>query len=146
MIRYALACDAGHGFDSWFRDSDAYERQVAAGLVTCPNCGSVKVAKQIMAPAVANRETEASVPVTLAEHHQQDQAHAMREAIRAFRQLVEANTDDVGKAFAEEARKIHFGEVEHRAIRGEATPNEIRELHEEGVRVAPLPILPDERN
>jgi hypothetical protein len=95
-----------------------------------------------MAPALAAAESEKTVPVAMTDGRDRE----MREMMRAFRQMVEANTEDVGKGFADEARKIHYGEVEHRAIRGEASPAEVRELREEGVEVAPLPILPDERN
>lgn len=142
MIRYALRCDQGHSFESWFRDSAAYDAQAERGLVSCPYCGSITVEKQIMAPAIASTEAEKTVPVAMADGRDRE----MREMMRAFRQMVEANTEDVGKGFADEARKIHYGEVEHRAIRGEASPAEVRELREEGVEVAPLPILPDDRN
>lgn len=140
MIRYALACENGHSFESWFRNSAAFEAQAEQGLVSCPHCMSSKVQKQIMAPAVATRDTE-RMPVASSGPDQD-----MRQMLRAFRAMVEANTDDVGTGFAEEARKIHYGEVEERAIRGAASPAEVRELREEGVEVAALPILPDERN
>jgi hypothetical protein len=142
MIRYALRCEHDHRFESWFRDSATYEAQAQRALVTCPHCGSASVEKQIMAPAVASREEEVRVPVAMADQKDRE----MREMIRAFRQMVMANTEDVGAGFAEEARKIHYGEAEHRAIRGEASPADVRALNEEGVEVAPLPILPDDRN
>jgi hypothetical protein len=141
MIRYALACENGHSFESWFRDSAAFETQAAKNLVSCPHCASTRIEKQIMAPAIATRDAPERMSVASSGPDQE-----MRQMLRAFRAMVEANTDDVGTAFAEEARKIHYGEAEERAIRGAASPAEVRELREEGVEVAALPILPDERN
>lgn len=141
MIRYALACENGHAFESWFRDSAAFDQQAKRQLVICPHCQSTRVEKQIMAPAIASRETSEQVPVATA-----GPDHEMRQMLRAFRAMVEANTDDVGTAFAEEARKIHYGETEERAIRGVASPEDVRDLKDEGVEVAALPLLPDERN
>lgn len=142
MIRYALACEAGHAFESWFRSSDDFDTQAKRGLVSCPHCGSTRVEKQIMAPAVKSAGEEVARPVALADPRDAE----MRNLLRAYRQFVEKNAEHVGDRFAEEARKIHFGESDERAIYGEATPSEVRELREEGVEVAPLPILPDERN
>lgn len=165
MIRYSLGCDQGHAFDSWFRDSAGYDTQVAGGLVACPVCGSTMVAKAIMAPflapagqtasaavapAAVKREesapapsaSEAPAPVVLAS----DKDREMRAMLRAMRRFVEATSDDVGRRFPEEARRMHTGEIEHRAIRGEANGEEVRALLDEGVEVHPLPTLPDERN
>ncbi|MBN8533712.1 MAG: DUF1178 family protein [Rhizobiales bacterium] len=142
MIRYALACEAGHAFESWFRASDDFETQSKRGLISCPQCGSVRVTKQIMAPAVRSIGKEAAQSVALADPRDAE----MRQFMRAYRQFVENNAEHVGDKFAEEARKIHYGETEERAIYGAATPTEVRELREEGVEVAPVPILPDERN
>lgn len=143
MIRYALACEAGHAFESWFRSSQDFDTQSKRGLVSCPHCGSVRVEKQIMAPAVQSApEREKSQPVALADPRDAE----MRKLLGAYRQFIEKNAEHVGDKFAEEARKIHYGETDERAIYGEATPSEVRELREEGVEVAPIPILPDERN
>jgi hypothetical protein len=143
MIRYALACEAGHAFESWFRSSLDFDRQAKRELVACPQCGSARVEKQIMAPAVRLRdEPEAKRPVALADPRDA----AMRQMFRAYRQFIQENAEPVGDKFAEEARKIHYGETEERAIYGEATPAEVRELTEEGIEVAPVPVLPDDRN
>lgn len=142
MIRYALQCDQGHGFESWFRDSAAYEAQAERGLLTCPHCGSAKIEKQIMAPALSGVDRDEAQPVALAGGKDAE----MRQMLRAFRQFVETHTEDVGPQFAEEARKIHYGEVEERAIRGEASPAEVQALQDEGVEISALPILPDDRN
>jgi hypothetical protein len=152
MIKYALQCDNGHGFDSWFPDSASFATQAKRGLVDCPVCGSIKVEKQIMAPrvrvseerrALKRREApDAPRPVALVP----DEAQAMRAMIRELHEKVKANTEDVGERFADEARKIHYGEIEEKAIRGKASFEEAKALHEEGISVMPLPPLPDERN
>jgi hypothetical protein len=165
MIRYALACDSGHEFESWFPGSAEYEAQLASGLVTCPFCGSSKVEKQIMAPAVARTDKARrpvpppssppepqpeNLPVTAAQPQPMavfsEREREFRAMVKAFREHVTQNADNVGRAFADEARKMHYGEVEHRSIYGEANLAEAKELIEEGIEVHPLPIVPDERN
>ena len=150
MIRYDLICDNGHPFESWFAGSDAYDTQARRGFVTCPHCDCAKVSKQIMAPRLKRTDKRSSAemaeaptaPVALLD----GKAAAMREMAKAFRAHVEANSQDVGKAFPEEARKIHYGESRKRSIRGEATLEDARELIEEGVTVLPMPVLPEDRN
>jgi hypothetical protein len=162
MIHYSLSCERQHPFESWFRDSAAFDAQVAGRLVACPVCGSTDVVKALMAPAVARRKrggggqppeaeaaapspsaaAEAPAPVALVSNKERE----LRAALKAMRAFVEANSDDVGRRFAEEARRMHAGEIDHRAIRGEATGEEARALLDEGIEVHPLPILPDERN
>lgn len=138
MIRYALACDAGHEFEGWFGGSEDYESQSARGLVTCPACGSPQVRKQIMAPAVVTTKgREAKPPGPSRE--------VMMEMVSQVRRHVEDNFDYVGDAFAREARAIHEGRSEARGIYGEATPGEARALVEDGVPVAPLPQAPPDR-
>lgn len=133
MIRYALACEHDHRFEGWFGSSEAYDEQVLAGQVECPVCASRAVRKQIMAPAVAGTKKN-TVP---------DMTPQMRsmvmEAMGQVRQHVEDNFDDVGDAFAKEARAIHEGRSEERGIYGEATPAEVKALKEDGVPIAPLP-------
>jgi hypothetical protein len=152
MIKYALSCDNGHGFESWFADSASYDRQAKRGFVSCPVCNSAKVGKQIMAPRVRNSEERRSRSRPAAEAEPQpmamlsDEAQQMRAAIRALHEKVKANTVDVGERFADEARRIHSGDVEEKAIRGKASFEQARELLEEGIGVLPLPPLPDERN
>ena len=131
MIKFALVCDKGHEFESWFRSGEDYDTQSRRGFVECPSCGSTKVGKAIMAPAVAGtKRTAAAQPVPQA---------VMMEAMQRMRRHVEESFDYVGERFAEEARQIHTGEAEARGIYGEASPREVKALVEEGVPVAPLP-------
>jgi hypothetical protein len=149
MIKYALACEKDHSFESWFPDSGSYETQARRGLIACPVCASTRVSKAIMAPAIVGgqkaerRPIEASPgPVALLDERQQ----RLREMTRRLRDEIVANTDDVGRKFPEEARAIHEGDAPARSIRGQATPEEARALIDEGVGVLPLPFLPDEFN
>jgi hypothetical protein len=141
MIKFSLACDRGHEFESWFPDSASYEEQARRGFVTCPDCNSHRIVKAPMAPAIVTRERPQRASALL-----DDRAKAMREAMTALRREIEARTDDVGPAFPEMARAIHSGEAPERAIRGQADLAEVKALIEEGVRIAPLPVLPDEAN
>jgi hypothetical protein len=131
MIAYQLQCRNGHAFEGWFKDSAAFDAQAAVGKLLCPICDSKKVEKAVMAPAIAGKARE--------------QADA-RAALRALRQKALENAEHVGGAFPEEARKIHYGEAEERAIYGEASGDEVKSLIEEGVPVAPLPPDPDQAN
>ncbi len=129
MIRYDLKCDNGDEFDAWFGSIADYDRQAEAGLIECPHCGSTHVSKAPMAPAVrTSRKKEA----------QKQRAVAMAMA-QKVREHIKDNFDYVGDKFADEARKMHSGETEERAIWGEATPDEARELAEEGIPASPLP-------
>lgn len=148
MIKYALICDASHAFESWFRDSDAFETQAKRGFVTCPDCQSALVRKAIMAPAIATRravsgpEPEPPEPVPVLD----ERDAAMRTMVRKFRRHIADNTEDVGPRFPEEARAMHDGEMEARPIMGEASPRQARELIEDGIAILPVPVLPDERH
>jgi hypothetical protein len=149
MIKYALACEQAHAFESWFPSSDAYEAQLRRGLVTCPVCNSVHVEKQIMAPAVARRDKAPVLPVPAAPRPVaalSDKEREVRAMLRAMRDHVVQNAENVGQGFADEARRMHYGEIEQRSIYGEAAPSEARDLIEEGIDVLPLPIVPDDRN
>ncbi len=152
MIKYALACEQAHAFESWFASSDAFEAQRKRGFVTCPVCDSPEVGKQIMAPALARRDrdpaprppaeaAEAQPMALLSEPEQQ-----LRAMLKALREHVTKNAENVGDRFADEARRMHYGEAEHRSIYGEANPHEAKALWEEGIEVHPLPLLPDDRN
>jgi len=136
MIRYALQCDGGHGFEAWFGASTDYDDQAARGLVECPVCGSHGVSKQIMAPAVAGTRKAAGEPDPT------KLQGMMMQMAREVRSHVERNFDYVGDAFAREARDIHEGRSEKREIYGEATPAEVRKLRDDGVPCAPLPPAP----
>lgn len=130
MIVYNLRCRNAHEFEGWFRDSAAYDEQALDGSLTCPVCDSRKVEKAIMAPALSGAKKQTAGA---------DEAKQMRQFMTGLRQYVQQNADYVGPNFAEEARKIHYGEADHRHIYGEASVEEAKELLEEGVDVAPLP-------
>jgi hypothetical protein len=144
MIKYALGCAEGHAFDSWFPNSAAYEKQRKRGFVVCPECGSTRVDKAIMAPAVVGGErsaVEASPEIAV-----EDPRRRAREFFLRMRREIEASTDDVGAKFPQVARAIHLGEEPERGIRGRASLAEAKSLLEDGVRVLPLPMLEDELN
>jgi hypothetical protein len=161
MIRYALLCEKGHAFESWFQDSAAYDKQAKRGLVSCPHCGSAKVGKAIMAPRLAGSrngaapiETPSEAPMAAPEKPQEKapvamispQEQELRAKLKELRNQLTQNADHVGAKFPEEARKMHYGETEHRSIYGEASPEDAKALAEEGIEFHPLPVLPDERN
>jgi hypothetical protein len=169
MIRYSLACERRHEFEIWFKNSADYDRQSKRGLVTCPACGSSKVEKTLMTPSLgrgtrkgkaASREapaqeavpqeappqtatpTEAKTPVAM----MSPQEREFRAKLKELRDHLVKNAENVGGRFPEEARKMHYGEVEHRSIYGEASPEDAKEMLEEGIEFHPLPVIPDERN
>lgn len=148
MIRYQLRCHKGHEFEAWFKSSADHDRQAKRRLITCPECGSKRVEKAIMAPSVVTGNPKpAEVPVANAEAA--PSADKRREALALMRKLradVERNAEYVGPRFAEEARKMHLEEIETRGIYGEATLEEARALDEEGIEFFPLPRLPEEQN
>ncbi len=174
MIRYALSCDCGHAFESWFANSAAYDKQAKRALVTCPVCGSAKVAKAMMAPNLASGSARAAAagpqppgpspappnpappplqpapmppippknPVAMMSPPERE----LRQKLKELRDHITKNANYVGPRFPEEARKIHYGETEPRSIYGEASPDEARDLYDEGIEFHPLPILPDDKN
>jgi hypothetical protein len=156
MIRYALRCESDHAFESWFQDSSAYEQQVKRKLVSCPVCNSVKVEKAIMAPRIVGKKgRERAEPVAAPEMPApaagttplvMAQERELRAKLKELRDHIVKNADNVGEKFANEARKMHYGEIEHRPIYGEASPDEAKSLIDEGVEVSPLPVLPEDRN
>lgn len=152
MIVYQLVCEHDHTFESWFRDSAAYDHMAAAGELVCPVCGTSKVSKAVMAPRLGRRKgadddpvtrssgpggMQAVDPVTAAKQALVDKK--MAEFLRELRGHVEKTCDYVGDRFAEEARKIHYGEVEARGIYGEASVEEARDLQDEGVAFSAIP-------
>ena len=141
MIRFSLSCQNDHPFDGWFRNSEDFEKQKKLGLVACPNCGSTGVDKALMAPSVSTgRKRE---KMALAMNAEQKKAMAQ---LKALSEKLRENADYVGGKFAEEARKIHFGETDPRGIYGEATPEEAKGLVEDGVEFMPIPVFSEERN
>jgi hypothetical protein len=137
MIRFSLHCDKDHEFEGWFRSNDDFDYQAEKGLVTCPSCGSSKVGKALMAPSVSTGRQKEKIAIAMSE-----MAKEMKEMVKKVRE----NADYVGAEFAEQARKIHFGEAEARGIYGEATPEDVEALLEDGVDVMPLPVFPEDRN
>lgn len=139
MIQYSLHCAQGHRYDGWFKSAAAFDEQQARGIVTCAVCGDAGVEKAPMAPAVARTDTP---KVSLSAAH--PDAIKFLELLRAYRQKVTSEADYVGDRFAEEARKIHFEEVEARGIYGEATRDEVAALLDDGVEFMPLPDIADD--
>jgi hypothetical protein len=160
MIRYALRCERDHSFESWFQSSSAYDSQVKRKLVSCPICGSVKIDKAIMAPQIVGKKRrDSAAPASPAPTASSEvlppagstplvmtQERELRAKLKELRDHIVKNADNVGERFPNEARKMHYGEIEHRPIYGEASPDEARALIDEGVEVSPLPVLPEDRN
>ena len=160
MISFTLSCEHGHRFDGWFRGSDDFEDQRKRGLLSCPTCGSHAVDKALMAPQVSTaRQRDAArlesieaqsettkVVATPPTAQVPEPVKAVMEAVRTLRKKVEEVGDDVGNRFAEEARKIHYGEADERLIYGEASKEDAEALSDEGIEVAVLPVLPEDRN
>ena len=156
MIHYQLRCAAEHEFDGWFAGSDSFEQQAKRGLLECPICGTPKVERALMTPAVPKKgrpprktrtpeptaepaQAPAAAPVAVAAERMPDHVRAMLQRIRSE---VERNCDYVGDTFADEARRIHKGEADARGIYGETTPEEAEALADEGIEVAKIPWVP----
>ncbi len=163
MIRYTLVCHQHHEFESWFANSAAYDKQVRRGLVACPSCGSAKVEKALMAPRLARafsspppegpreapqRREAASgaVPSPAPVAMMTPQEKELRRKLRELRDHLVKNAENVGPRFPEEARRMHYGETEHRSIYGVASAQDAKALHEEGIPFSALPVLPEDRN
>jgi hypothetical protein len=149
VIRYDLSCEAGHGFESWFRSSGDYDAQRKRKLVECPMCGSHQVEKQIMAPrlkrtdkAPRGKPSEEKAPVAMMSPEEAE----FRQKLRELKDHVTKNAENVGEKFPELARQMHNEEIERRSIYGEASPEEVKSLLDDEVDIHPLPILPDDRN
>jgi hypothetical protein len=160
MIHYNLRCKKGHAFESWFQSSSAYEVQEKRRLVSCPVCGSTHVERAIMAPRIVSKKGREAAPADLLPSPApateiaapspmpllMAQERELRAKLKELRDHIVKNADNVGERFPNEARKMHYGDVEHRPIYGEATPDEAKALIDEGVEVMPLPALPEDRN
>lgn len=158
MIRYQLKCGNDHSFEGWFGSSKAYDAQSRRKQVTCPICGTTNVEKAIMAPRVARSRSRKPAPVAEApvealpeaaprqQHMLNGEQRKLLNQMRKLRDEMLSKSDYVGPRFAEEARRIHNEEAPARGIHGEATPDEVAELKEEGVKVYPVPVLPDDHN
>ena len=164
MIKYSVQCQKGHGFEAWFQNSGAFDTQTKRGLVACPDCGSVKITKALMAPNVSVRTRKKGVGADAAPKSKRGRSSdstsvpaaaalpervmppEMLELMRKIRTEVEAKAENVGTNFAEEARKMHYNEAPERGIYGEASLDDVRALHDEGIDCLPLPVLPEDRN
>lgn len=141
MISFNLVCDAGHRFDGWFRSNADFDGQAGRGLVACPTCHSTKISKALMAPAVSTARRQEKVTLAVGDEQRQ-----MLAKLKEMADAVRQNAEYVGDKFADEARKIHFGETDRRGIYGEASHDEVRGLAEDGVEFMPLPVFPEDRN
>lgn len=146
MIKFTLACDKGHDFEGWFGSSVDFEAQMKRGLVSCPFCGTLKVEKALMAPSVTTSRTKEKIQDKINVATVNNSRQAMFAELKELRDKITANSENVGERFPEEARKIHYGESEERGIYGEASSEDVKDLVEEGVKIAPLPVLPDDKN
>jgi hypothetical protein len=141
LIKFTLGCEHGHEFEGWFRNGDDFDKQKKRGLIDCPDCGSRRVDKTLMAPAVSTGRKREKMALAM----NAEQRRIMGE-MKALTDKLRENADYVGDKFAEEARKIHFGETETRGIYGEASPDEAKQLAEDGVPFMPIPVFPDDHN
>ncbi|NSY19197.1 DUF1178 family protein [Neorhizobium sp. AL 9.2.2] len=142
MIKYSLGCENGHAFEGWFAQSADFDRQVESGFLTCPVCNSTAISKSLMAPSVSTarkKEAKQELAMNMARH---EVMAKLKEAVAGIR----ASSEDVGEKFPEEARKIHYGEADARGIIGKASFDDVRELIDEGIGIAPLPTLPEDGN
>lgn len=134
-----LQCTHGHGFEGWFASQEAFDAQLAAGLVECPVCGSTAITKLLTAPRLNLGSSKPPAEVQAAQPATGESPEGR--LLRAMREVI-AQTEDVGDRFAEEARKMHYGEVEERGIRGQTTREQAQTLVEEGIPVFSLPLPP----
>ena len=141
MIKFSLLCERDHEFEAWFRSNDDFDAQRKRGLVECPACSSKEISKALMAPAVSTSRKQEKMALAMNARQRQLMAE-----MKTLADKVKENADYVGDKFAEEARKIHYGETEARGIYGEASPDEARGLVEDGVPFLPIPVLPEDRN
>jgi hypothetical protein len=141
MIQFRLQCEQSHEFDAWFNNSESFDKQSSAGLLDCPVCGSSRISKSLMAPNLGRtKKGDADSDSVKAVAH----AAQMRQQLAEIREKVEENCDYVGGEFAEEARKIHYGEADARGIYGETSTDEADALRDEGVPFESVPWLPKE--
>ncbi|MCY4303851.1 MAG: DUF1178 family protein [Aestuariivita sp.] len=141
MIQYSLKCTNGHRFDSWFKSAEAYDKLLAAGMISCAICGSHDVQKSIMAPQVRTTKGEKeasktpSVPLSAP-------STKSEKALAEVKKYIEKNSCYVGSEFASKARAMHEGDLPERVIHGEARVEEARQLVDDGIPITPLPFMP----
>ena len=136
MILFDLKCENNHTFEGWFASNSNYEEQLKKKMIVCPYCNSTKIQKSLMAP---NINTKSNSKKSKKNNKKKLAQNNLENQIKKFRKYIEKNTDNVGKNFAEEARKIYYGETKSRSIRGESTEKEAQELAEEGIPFSQLP-------
>lgn len=139
MIIFDIECENTHRFEGWFKSSDEFNNQIAAGMITCPICGSSQVHK--LPTASRLNITRSSTTDSANSSASADNEMSARKIFRQLQDYVTKNYEDVGDKFAEEATRIHYGECEKRNIRGKATQEEVSTLHDEGIDVMPLPVM-----
>ena len=139
MIVYRLTCALGHGFEGWFSCAEECDRQFADGSVRCPMCDSQEISRLPSAPYVNTGAVQAKTPVRRGVPEAESAARALGEAMAAVKAYIREHTEDVGRRFPEVARRMHYGEEDHRGIRGRVTPAEAQSLQEEGVPAVALP-------
>lgn len=142
MIRYSLICEKAHDFEGWFSESADFDRQKASGFLSCPVCGSLDISKVLMPPSVSTARQKEKIGALAVNEAQKEVAARLKEVVASIR----ANSENVGERFPEEARKIHYGETEARGIIGQASSDDVKSLIDEGIEIAPLPMLPDDTN
>jgi hypothetical protein len=142
LIKYSLSCDHAHQFEGWFSTGADFDAQVKSGFLTCPTCGSASISKTLMAPSVSTARKKEAKQQMVMDLARQEMAAKLKEAVAT----IKANAEDVGERFPEEARKIHYGEADARGIIGQASLGEVKDLLDEGIEIAPLPVLPDDVN
>lgn len=152
MIKYSLSCENGHDFEGWFSTSAEFDNRVQngqvkngpaqGGFLTCPVCNSASISKRLMSPSVSTARKKEAKQEIAANMAQREMVAKVKQAVAAIRE----NAEDVGEKFPEEARKIHYGEADARGIIGQASLGEVKDLLDEGIEVAPLPVLPEDAN
>ena len=141
MIRYDLFCENEHFFESWFKDSKSYQKQLDANEIVCPVCDSCNISKSLMAPGIPKKTNTKNGNVIA-----NSSSRSINDAIRKIRDEIKKNSEYVGDQFPEEARKIHYNEAEMRSIYGKASKTEITELVDEGIDIIQIPEIPDDKN
>ena len=141
MIRYDLFCENEHFFESWFKDSKSYQKQLEANEIACPKCNNSNISKSLMAPGIPKKTNTKNGNVIA-----NSSSSSINNAIRKIRDEIKKNSEYVGDQFPEEARKIHYNEAEMRSIYGKASKKEITELVDEGIDIIQIPEIPDDKN
>ncbi len=157
MIKYSLICDKEHTFEGWFSTGQDFDQQNRRKLVNCPLCNSSNITKTLMAPSISTSKTKLQPSEQIkneptgnkspvANSPAPENFHELVDKVRELRSNILENSKNVGSKFPDEARKIHYGEVEKHSIYGQASAQEVKELVDEGVNVLPIPTLPEDNN